>query len=47
MLRAAAPVIALPLQQVIGEHHDRNVGKNLFPQRLPAYALLQQGERLD
>ena len=47
VLAAAAPVFALPLQQVVGQQRRRQLVQQLLAQGLAADALLQQGERLD
>lgn len=46
LLRAAAPVFALPFQQVVGQHPHGGVFQHLAGQALAADALLQQGEGL-
>ncbi|MNY70377.1 hypothetical protein D3C86_2085000 [compost metagenome] len=46
MLRAVAPVLALPFQQVVGLQHHGGIGQQLLAQGLAAQALLQQGEGL-
>ena len=47
VLRPLAQVLALPLEQVVGDEADRRLGEHLLRQRLAADALLQQGERRD
>ncbi|MCY1459613.1 hypothetical protein D9M71_771040 [compost metagenome] len=46
MLRPAAPILALPFQQVVGLQHDRRVAQQLLAQVLATQALLQHGKGL-
>ncbi|MNC57377.1 hypothetical protein D3C75_1070340 [compost metagenome] len=46
MLWSAAPVLALPLQQVVGLQHHRRIVQQFFAQRFATDTLLQQGKRL-
>ena len=46
-LRQRAQVLALPLEEVVGDQADRRVGEHLLGQHLAADALLQEVERRD